>query len=146
MNDQKNSKFGIGFVFGAVLGSIAGMLFSPKSGAENREMVMRKANEVKGMIESGELQDRITEIFEDATDEGKKVYAQVRGEIETRLEKVQNIDWKEYQAMIEDVVNQVRDTTQTSSEKLAELKKRLLGEWEEVAKNTEKTAKKARRA
>ena len=54
MADKKDSKMGskmgAGLVLGMLLGAVGGILFSPKSGKENREAMTNKMNDKKKMI------------------------------------------------------------------------------------------------
>jgi gas vesicle protein len=57
----------LGFLAGAVVGAAIGLLCAPQSGAETREMLAQKANEVK---------DKVTE----AADMVKERVANIRGD------------------------------------------------------------------
>ncbi len=61
---MSKGKFALGAVFGALVGTITGVLIAPKSGKETREDLMKKAEELKE--NSGELVDK-------AKKESKKV-------------------------------------------------------------------------
>lgn len=70
---MSNSKTLLGFLAGAAVGSILGILFAPDKGTETR----RKIGE-----SSGDLTDSLKSKFSDFVDSIKESYQTVRGEAE----------------------------------------------------------------
>src|SRR5690554_5882925 len=86
MNHQKKSNFGIGVLIGAVLGSAAAFFLSPKSGKENREMAMKKFEQIKKMLKNKSVDEIVTEIFGKVSEEGKRLYSLAVEEMNNRLD------------------------------------------------------------
>jgi len=72
------------FLIGVGIGSLMGVLFAPKSGAETREYLAKKAGEGNELARKKvrEMRDRAEETVE----RGKKVIAQTEGRIAAAIE------------------------------------------------------------
>lgn len=145
MSDRK-SNLGLGVVLGVIVGALGGIFLAPKSGKENRKALAKKMEEMKEMMESGEMQKRVNEIFGNITDESMQLYAQARADIMDRLEKLQNMDGDDYAKLVNDVVQQLKDKAQLSGDKFYKLKESFIKDWpemrEEAKHKVKKTAKK----
>jgi len=73
-----NTKTLLGFLAGAAVGAIAGILLAPDKGSETRKKISRK---------SSDLGDSIKTSFNDFIDSVKDSYSQVRAEAEDVEEK-----------------------------------------------------------
>lgn len=67
-----NSKILLGFVAGAAVGALAGILFAPEKGAKTREKIAGKA---------GDITDSIKTSFSDFIDGLKQSYTQTKEEV-----------------------------------------------------------------
>lgn len=133
MNLQKKSRFGIGVIFGAVLGSLAAFFLSPKSGKENREMVLQKLEDIKKLLQNKSLDEIVIEIFGKVTEEGKRLYTLARAEMNTRLdsmkESVEDIDRDKYTQLVDDVIERLKKEADATKERLAKLRDFLMNRW-----------------
>lgn len=154
MNNNKSSKLGVGLVIGSVLGGLAAFFLSPKSGKENREMVEKKINEIKIMIEEKKVQERVKEIYGEVTEEGTRLYTAARDDMNARLDElkktVEEIDMAKYKAMVNDVMDRLREESENSGEKIAQLREYFMEKWAqvktEVKSDSKEVAKGAKRA
>lgn len=141
MTDKKNSKMGAGLVIGMLLGAVGGMLFAPKSGKENREEVAKRMKEMKGMIESGEMQAKVQEVFGDLSKESVKMYKNTRQEILQGIEELRTMDKDDYGKMVQDVIDRVKEGSKMTSEKVTKLKNQFMKEYPEMKEKQEKKTK-----
>jgi gas vesicle protein len=72
------------FLVGLGIGSLIGVLFTPKSGAETREFIAKRTGEGNDLARKKvrEMRDR----SEDIVERGKKVVARTEGRIATAIE------------------------------------------------------------
>jgi gas vesicle protein len=75
-----NSKILLGFVAGAAVGALAGILFAPEKGAKTREKIAGKA---------GDLTDSIKNSFGDFIDGLKQSYVHTKEEVDDLSDKAQ---------------------------------------------------------
>ncbi len=133
MNQPKKSRFGIGVLIGAALGSLAAFFLSPKSGKENREMVLQKLEDIKKLLKNKSLDEIVTEIFGKVTDEGKHLYTVARDEMNTRIdtlkESVEDIDKDKYTQIVDDVIERLKKEADATKERLAKLQDFLMNRW-----------------
>lgn len=78
INKERVSSFGIGLLMGAVIGLAIGFLYAPRRGAETRELIKEKAEDVK------EKAEKIVEKAKEKTGEivakAKEKATEVRGQ------------------------------------------------------------------
>lgn len=75
---KADSRAVLGFLAGAAIGAIAGILFAPDKGSETRRKISRK---------SSELGESLKNSFNDFVDSVKESYATAKQETETLAEK-----------------------------------------------------------
>lgn len=141
---DKTSRFGLGIVVGAAIGAIAGLLLSPKTGKENRELLVKKMKELQDMYESGELNEHVQTIFGDIREESVKIYEQVRAELKNKYNEIKDMSPEEYSEMIEDIIDRVKQGTAVSADRLKKLRDTLVIDTKEAAKDIKKEAKKTK--
>ena len=73
-----NTKTLLGFLAGAAVGALAGILLAPDKGSETRKKISRK---------SGDLADSVKSSFNDFIDGVKESYSGVKSDIEDVEEK-----------------------------------------------------------
>jgi gas vesicle protein len=71
---MSNSKLLIGFLFGAAVGGVMGVLFAPDKGEETRKKIARKGNDVS---------DAVKDKFNEFVDEVKDSFAPSGGYSQT---------------------------------------------------------------
>lgn len=149
MNNNKSSKLGVGLVIGSILGGVAAFFLSPKSGKENRELVSKKIQEIKKMIEEKKIQERVKEIYGDVTDEGMKLYTMAHDEMNNRLDELKKsmdeIDINRYKAMVTDVIDRIKDESQESGDRISKLKDYFMNKWGEVKDVAKQDAKEVKK-
>lgn len=136
MVDNKSSKFGFGLIVGTVLGALAGIFLAPQSGKENREMVLEVVEKLKKNIDKMAIDKKVKEIWGEVSEEGVRVYTQVRKGLLVKLEefrdKWEEIDKEKYISLVEDAVESAKKNSSTTAEKLAKLKKAFVKDWETI--------------
>jgi gas vesicle protein len=68
----------LGFLAGAAIGAIAGILFAPDKGSETRRKISKK---------TGDVTDSVKNAFSDFIDGMKNTYSSLKGEVEDVEEK-----------------------------------------------------------
>src|SRR3989304_10225393 len=140
MNDNKNDKkpalFGLGVIVGTILGGLAAFFLAPKSGKENREAVMKKVKQLKKDIEAMELDKKVKEVWGDVTEDGKKTFMKAKKNLFKKLDELQNkwegFDREKYMKMVEDSVENAKEGTKDTAEKLIKLKELFVRDWPKV--------------
>lgn len=137
MDEQKKSShFGLGVLFGTVLGGLAAFFLSPKSGEENREAAVKKIKELKKNIEEMEIDKKVKEIWGEVTEDGKKTFVKAKKELVKRIddlqERWQEFDREKYVKMVEDSLEDAKLETKATAEKLLKLKELFVRDWNKV--------------
>lgn len=136
MNTNKKSPFGLGLIFGAVAGGLAGLFLSPKSGKENREAVMKTASQLKKMWDEGTLDEKVKEIFGEASEATKKFYLEKRDEVIDKIseikENVKNLDKEKYLKIVDDVTKEAKKEARYADRIIDKLKSHLGEDWKKV--------------
>lgn len=146
---NRSSKFGIGLVIGSVIGGLTALFLSPQSGKKNREWAMDRLEELKSLVEDGELQKKVTDIYGEATEKGEILYLQAKKELSKKLDTmkdtVEDFDHEKYVKMVKEVVADVSEQAKDAPELVEKLHKYLVSNWNSMLKNLEgkKTAKKS---
>ncbi|NTU72754.1 YtxH domain-containing protein [Candidatus Roizmanbacteria bacterium] len=129
----KAGSFGVGLLIGAVAGAVAGILFAPKSGKENREMMAQKAREMKDKFqekwESGEIQEKARKVFGEVSDRSIQMYREANREMHARVNQMRNMSYDEYKDIVTDVVENVRKGANGTTEQMKKLYEGLIAEW-----------------
>lgn len=137
-DNKKTSKFGLGLLIGSIIGGLTAFFFSPTTGEENREMVAKKVKELEKLLKEKEVDKKVKEIFDDVTEESKKIYFQAKKwlieELANLKEAVENIDKEKYLKAVDSTVKKVEVEFKKDAKKLEKLKKQLVGEWEKIGK------------
>lgn len=78
---MSNTKTVLGFVAGAAIGAIAGILLAPEKGSETRNIIKGKA---------GDISDSIKKAFTDFVDDVKTTYTSTKEEADELSQKAKN--------------------------------------------------------
>lgn len=136
MITKKSSKFGLGLLLGTVIGGITALFLSPNTGEENREIVAKKIQDLKTLMEEKEVDKKVKEIFGEVTEEAKNLYMKAKEELIEALarlkESIENIDKEKYMSVVEDVMKKVQKETNREVKQLEKLKNHLLEEWNKL--------------
>lgn len=146
MTDKKqSSNFGLGVVFGALVGAVTALFLTPTTGEENRKKALEMYEKVKQMVQEGEIEEKAKELFGEVTEEGTRLIAEVRSEILTRLDEVKSdvstFDKEKFTKYVEDTVASVGDRVKASSKQMDQLKNNIVSKFEGEVKKTEKAKK-----
>ncbi len=125
MSDKK-SKFGLGVLLGTIIGGITALFLSPKSGKENREVVAKKIDELKKILEEEKVDEKLKELY-------SKAKNWLVEELELLKKTIDEIDYVKYQKTVDKVVKRVKKETKKSAKEIGKLKKQLLEEWEKLS-------------
>ena len=146
MADQKNSSnFGLGMIFGALVGAVTALFLTPTTGEENRKKAAEMYEKVKQMVQEGEIEEKAKELFGDVTAEGTRLIAEVRSEILTRLDEVKadvsSFDKDKFTKYVEETVSSVGERVKASTHQMDKLKENIISKFEGEVKKTEKAKK-----
>ena len=138
MVTDKKSRFGLGLLVGTVLGGLTALFLSPKSGKENREMVIKMVKELKKDIEKLEIDLKVREIWGEVSEEGEKIYRKARKDLLKKLDLLQDkwdeLDKEKYMKMVEEVVEGLKKEMPKAADKVMELKESFVKDWNRVFK------------
>ncbi len=142
MADKKESKMGVGLLFGMIIGAVGGIFLAPKSGKENRKAVGKKVGEMKDMIESGEMKNKIEDVFGNLSDESVKFYENVRDGVVSGVEEVKSMNKEDYGKLVQKVIDNVKQGTKVGSEQLMKLKDQFMKDFPLMKEEAEKKTRK----
>lgn len=139
MADKKKvSHFGLGLLIGALGGALAGLLYAPKSGKENRKEASKRLKDLQKMFSEKEIEKKAKQIFGKATSETKELYLHTTKALLEKLndakDKVGSIDKKKYQKLVDDVVSDFKKQTKQSGDVVKKLKNLLVSDWKKLVK------------
>ena len=105
-----------GFLVGATIGAVAGLLFAPQSGEKTRK-------EIK----------KLTLQLEDKTQDK---YLQARKKIETKLFEIKEagkkIDFEGYKKLVIQIVDEIKNDSDITAQTAKEIGVRLNSDWNEI--------------
>lgn len=143
---KKPSKFGLGLLFGTVLGGLAALFLSPTSGPQNRELVAKKVKELEKLLADNELDKKIKEIFGEVTEETKALYLKAKKEVIKKLselkESIDSIDREKYGEVVHETVEILKKEVKREVKDMERLKSQLLAEWKKLHPEPKLIAKK----
>lgn len=146
MADKKNN-FGAGILLGAAIGAVAALFLTPKTGKENRKLAQQKFNELRDFIESKEAEKRAREIFGNVSEQSKKMYEQMKVEMNSRMDQmktaIDTFDTAQYQKVVDEILVNVRKQVEMSSEQVEKAKAYMLNFIEKNQKKANTAADKA---
>jgi gas vesicle protein len=140
------SRFSWGVVVGAVLGGAAAYFLSPRTGRENREMAKKRLEELREKMKESDIEKMSKDIFGKVTEEGKRLYAEARTELNARLDdfkaKAEDVDYAKYRVVVDEVVERLSAEKDATQERLKKLQEYLLSRWDKVEEMAEEDVKK----
>lgn len=143
---MKKTKFGFGLMLGAVLGGVAAMFLTPKTGKENREIAKKKWDELNKAFKTKSKEEIVKEIFGSATKEGKKLYDLSQKELNSRLadlkKKYPNLDKTKYMDTVSEVMDRLKEEKEATTKRLTDLSEFLKSRWDYVSGESKKDLKK----
>jgi gas vesicle protein len=102
-----------GLLFGAVIGTTAGILLAPQSGVQTREDIKKLA------LETG--------------NKGKNLYTSARKQVEEKILEVKaagkKIDFEVYKKLVMDVVDEIKNDSDVTSETAKQIGLQLNKDW-----------------
>jgi gas vesicle protein len=133
---DRDSKFNSGLVIGAILGVIAAIFLTPKTGKEMQEEAKKKFKILKEKLESGEMEKRVLAIFGDTNIESKKIYMETREDVINTYNKLKEINYDKYVGLVNDAVDKIskkfKESKEISDDTMEKLKEDLMKEAEDL--------------
>jgi gas vesicle protein len=137
MSDSKSSKFGLGLLFGAVVGGLAAFFLSPQSGPENQKMVAKKIKALEKLLKDTDLEKKVKKIFGEATEEAVDVYLRAKKEFIQALaetkETLESIDKDKVEQVAHETVEILKKEVNREGHEMDKLKEELSKEWKKLA-------------
>jgi gas vesicle protein len=135
--NKKKSFFGLGVIFGSIIGGLTALFLSPKSGKQNRKAVVSLIKKLKRLIEEKNLDEEVKKIFDEATEEVKKFYLRAKEAVIAKLseikEKIKEIDKEKYLKLVAEVVNELKKEKKFAESVLEKLENQLKNDWEKAS-------------
>jgi len=143
MSDSKSpSKFGLGLFFGALIGGLTAFFFSPSSGPENREMVAKKIKELEKLLADRNLEEKVKDIFGEATEEAKTEYKKAKKSfIKTLAETkgtIESLDKEKVKEVAQETVDILKKEVKHEGKEMEKLKEELAKEWKKLSPKAKK--------
>jgi len=85
MSEHHSGGFAAGLLLGVLSGAALGVLFAPRSGRENREIILERAPELR--TRAPELINRTAEQVRERLEEGRTAFRQGQEDARDRLEQ-----------------------------------------------------------
>lgn len=105
-----------GFLVGAVIGAVAGLLLAPQSGEKTREDIKKLALNAK--------------------DKAQDKYLQARKKVETKLLEIKEagkkIDFEGYKKLVMQVVDEIKNDSDVTTQTAKEIGAKLNSDWNEI--------------
>jgi gas vesicle protein len=137
MNDSKSNKFGLGLLFGTVIGGLAAFFLSPKSGPENQKMVAKKIKELEKLLADSDLEKKVKDIFGEATEETMAVYKKAKKRFIAALAEVkgtvESFDKEKVAEVAHETVEILKKEAKHESKEMEKLKTELSKEWKKLS-------------
>lgn len=146
MADNKtSSKFGLGLLFGTIIGGLTAFFLSPTSGPENREAVAKKIKELEKLLADSDLEKKVKEIFGEVTEEGKELYLQAKKSFIKGLaqlkDSVESINKEQVAQVAHETVGILKKEVKREGKEMERLKEELAKEWQKLGKKPTKSRK-----
>jgi gas vesicle protein len=143
MSDTKSSsKFGLGLLFGAVVGGLAAFFLSPTSGPENQKLVAKKIKELEKLLADSDLEKKVKEIFGEATEEATLVYKKAKKEFIKALAEakgtLESLDKEKVTEVANNTVEILKKEVKHEEKEMDKLKTELAKEWKKLAPKAKK--------
>ena len=137
MSDSKpSSKFGLGLLFGAVIGGLTAFFLSPNSGPENQKLVADKIKALEKLLADSDLEKKVKEIFGEATEEATLVYKKAKKNfIKTLAEvkgTVESLDKEKVAKVAHETVEILKKEVKHEGKEMDKLKAELSKEWKKL--------------
>ena len=138
MADAKSSsKFGLGLLFGTIIGGLTAFFLSPTSGPENQKLVAKKIKELEKLLTDSDLEKKVKEIFGEATEEATEVYKKAKKIfIKTLAEAkgtIESLDKEKVSEVAHETVEILRKEVKHEGKEMEKLKAELSKEWKKLA-------------
>ncbi|MFH0773820.1 MAG: YtxH domain-containing protein [bacterium] len=138
MSDSKtSSKFGLGLILGTVVGGLAAFFLSPTSGPQNQEMVAKKIKELEKLLADGNLEEKVKEIFGEATEEATAVYKKAKKNFIKSLAQakgtIESLDKEQVAEVAHETVEILKKEAKHEEKEMEKLKAELAKEWKKLA-------------
>jgi len=137
---NKKGKFFLAGIFGAIVGTVGGLLFAPQSGQETRKDITLLAKKIADQIKNSasDTQKKVKEVFGQVTDETKQTYNKIQSSLSSRVASVKTagklIDKDSYSQIVEDVVAEFKDDLKTTQNGAQKMVGQLKKDWLKVKK------------
>ena len=139
-DSQSPSKFGLGLVFGTIIGGLAAFFLSPNSGPENQKLVAKKIKELEKLLEEGNLDEKVKAIFGEATEEATAVYKKAKKSFIKALAEakgtIENLDKEKVAEVAHDTVEILKKEAKHEGKEMEKLKEELSKEWKKLTPKT----------
>lgn len=143
MADSKpSSKFGLGLVFGALIGGLTAFFLSPNSGPENQKLVADKIKEIEKLLSDSDLEKKVKEIFGEGTEEATALYKKAKKQFIKALAEVkgtvESLDKEKVAAVAHETIEILKKEAKHEGKEMDKLKDELAKEWKKLAPKAKK--------
>ena len=136
-NTQSSSKFGLGLLFGTVIGGLAAFFLSPTSGPENQKMVAKKIKEIEELLADSDLENKVKDIFGEATEDATLVYKKAKKNFIKALAEVkgtvESLDKEKVAEVAHETVEILKKEVKHEGKEMEKLKDELSKEWKKLS-------------
>lgn len=141
MSDSKSSnKFGLGLLFGTIVGGLAALFLSPASGKQNRDLVAKKIKKLEKILADSDVEKKVKEIFGEVTEEATDTYNKAKKEFIKGLaevkETVEGLDKEKVEKVAKNTVDIIKKEAKHEGREMEKLKAELAKEWKKLSPKT----------
>jgi len=136
-DSQSSNKFGLGLLFGTVIGGLAAFFLSPNSGPENQKLVAKKIKELEKLLADSDLDKKVRDIFGEATEESLAVYKKAKKRFIAALAEVkgtvESFDKDKVAEVAHETVEILKKEAKHEGKEMEKLKNELSKEWKKLS-------------
>ena len=129
-------KGGILLILGAIIGAIAALFFSTTEEGETKDVVKKKVKVLKTKLAEVKENEQVKKIFGKNSDELLDLFRDTKDELVNRLAKIKGsldkIDKKKYTDAVNEVIKDLKNNSQVTSDQLNKMKKYLTEDYKKL--------------
>lgn len=129
----KNKSMGLVFALGAAAGYIATLFLSDSTKLKHKKVMKDKARDLERIMKDPNERQRVIDVFKEYSDESASYYRQAKENLVSGLASlkggVTDIDKKKYQRVLDDIIEDFKQTKKIPTKQLDRLRTTLEADY-----------------